>query len=266
MRGDQFLRDVTFLIKTFERRASFERLIKSLEKIHPKAKVLVVDDSRRPYAEQSLQGVNLNWRVLPCRFDIGLGEGRNMLLSNVATPYLVLLDDDYELEQPVFREALKEMKRTDCDMVAVTLWNTKKQKWDEICNDVRIEGKKMIQTKIPFDKVGKAPMVNNCFIAKTESMRKVWWDSLFKIAGEHSDFALRAKDQGIHARIIRIKGILHHPDRPDYYRRMRSRSHASLLLDKYGCSELHQADGKTLRIKEGANYHEALLLHQRDRV
>ncbi len=259
MIGEKFQREVTFLIKTFERRKSFERLIKSLEKVHPWCSVVVVDDSEEPYAEESLQWVKLKWIYVPAPYDIGLGAGRNLLLSFVQTEYFVLLDDDYEIEKPVFMSALRELKRTNADLVAVTLWNTRKKSYDEICQNAMVVGDWIVQTKVPFDKVGKANMVNNCFIAKTRPIRRVGWDAVFKIAGEHTDFALRSMEEDLHFRIIREKGIVHHPDRPPRYQKMRQRSHASLLLNKYGCTELHQANGKILPIKPGANYEEARL-------
>lgn len=259
MKGDRFNKEVTFCIKTFERQDSFERLILSLERIYPRAKVLVVDDSRHTYAEESLQGVNLDWLVIPVPYDIGLGAGRNMLLYFVLTEYFVLLDDDYEFQKPVFNKALAELKNTNADLVAVTLWNTHKSRKDAICQNAMVVGDRIVQTKAPFTKVGRANMVNNCFVAKTRPIRRLGWDSVFKIAGEHTDFALRSIAEDLHFRIIDIPGAYHHPDRPAGYKKMRARSHASLLLNKWGCKELHQADGKILPIKPGADYEKAKL-------
>lgn len=263
MKGDRFNKEVTFCIKTFERQKSFERLIRSLEHVYPRAKVLVVDDSRHPYAEESLQGVNLDWMVIPVPYDIGLGAGRNMLLSFVLTEYFVLLDDDYEIGRPVFNKALAELKNTNADLVAVTLWNVNKGRKDAICQNAMVVGEWIVQTKVPLsggkNRVGRANMVNNCFVAKTAVIRRLGWDPVFKIAGEHTDFALRSIVDDLHFRIIDIPGAYHHPDRPAEYKKMRSRSHASLLLNKYGCKELHQSDGKILPIKPGADYEKARL-------
>ena len=79
---------LTFLIKTFERKHEVVRLIKSLHQFYPDVAIVVVDDSREP-----LQYSGVTIVTLP--YDSGVSSGRSRGLEYVHTPYFVSLDDDF---------------------------------------------------------------------------------------------------------------------------------------------------------------------------
>ncbi|KAI8519222.1 Beta-1,4 N-acetylgalactosaminyltransferase 1 [Branchiostoma belcheri] len=80
---------VTIITKTFLRYPSVKLLLQSIHKYYPKMRVVVADDGR---PIQDLQGTSLQ----------GWFGGRNLGVSQVTTPYLLWVDDDF-----IFTEATK---------------------------------------------------------------------------------------------------------------------------------------------------------------
>jgi glycosyltransferase involved in cell wall biosynthesis len=82
------LRQLTALVKTFERPQVLRRLVASMMRLYPALPILVVDDSREP---TSLAGVE----TIAMPYDSGISAGRNEGLRHVTTPYVLVLDDDF---------------------------------------------------------------------------------------------------------------------------------------------------------------------------
>lgn len=85
---DLINRDLTAIVKTFERPETLGRLIASIKSKYPDLHIIVVDDSRHP---QKVDGVETI--ILP--YDQGVTVGRNEALSRVKTKYFLQLDDDF---------------------------------------------------------------------------------------------------------------------------------------------------------------------------
>jgi GT2 family glycosyltransferase len=49
------MHDLTFLIKTFQRRDCLARCLRSVFQFHPGAKVVIAEDSFTPYAEELVE-------------------------------------------------------------------------------------------------------------------------------------------------------------------------------------------------------------------
>jgi hypothetical protein len=81
-------RQITALVKTFERPHVLRRLLDSIRRLYPELPVVVVDDSREP---GSLPGV----QTIAMPYDSGISAGRNEGLRHVETPYVLVLDDDF---------------------------------------------------------------------------------------------------------------------------------------------------------------------------
>ncbi len=81
-------RQLTALVKTFERPRILRRLVASVRRLYPTLPIVVVDDSREPTA---LAGV----ATITMPYDSGISAGRSEGLKHVSTPYVLLLDDDF---------------------------------------------------------------------------------------------------------------------------------------------------------------------------
>jgi hypothetical protein len=64
---------------------------------HPELRILIADDSQRPYARRVVErcGYARRARVWELPFDSGLSAGRNWLIRRVETPWLLMCDDDF---------------------------------------------------------------------------------------------------------------------------------------------------------------------------
>ena len=74
---------VTICIKTFERYACLEKLIESIQKMHPKFRIVIADDSIN-YKNLEIDGVH-QFRMPAA---IGFNNGKNLAISQVKIDFL----------------------------------------------------------------------------------------------------------------------------------------------------------------------------------
>jgi len=148
---------VTFIIHTFKRPKCLGVLLRSIKRFYPEQKVLVYDDSEA---------------------DKGLSWGRNHLVSQVKTPYYLLLDDDFEFTRETKIELLLK-KIKNHDIVGGALREDGVIRYYEGRYELKDGHLKYIQsTEEPLD------FVFNFFLAKKEVSG---WDNRLKLA-EHTAF------------------------------------------------------------------------------
>jgi len=244
---------VTLMIKTFNRKNSLIRLLRSLNKMTISFPILIADDSKKPYKEEILllfKKMNIEYHVLP--FDSGLSAGRNFLLRRVKTPFLILCDDDFVFDKRADVEnALDLLIKLQYDILGGSFYNY-------ICveniNDLFalfLKPKKILRYFFSIPKVSRyigrfhvtdnyckleitnkktndlilnADVLNNFFIARTNSLKQLnGWDEKFKL-GEHEDFFYRAKLQGFKIGFYSRFGIRHYPVMNKNYQLFRQRS------------------------------------------
>lgn len=247
-----FKENVTFIVKTFERRDCFGEQVRSLATHYPGCRLLVVDDSFNRYAEEELDGMDLEWRVLPCEDDIGLSKGRNMMADAVETKYLILLDDDYIMTSRSFLHVLEfKLKNTEYDVIGVGVMERGRR--NILARNIHSEGRTLVETDAK-NKHEKVDMVHNCFLAESRTIRRIRWDDRIKIAGEHIDFVIRAKEKGLKTINAPVCDVIHRRIHDKFYKRHRLRSHLSLVLDKHGFDAIRRFNGKLLRKRPGIRY------------
>jgi glycosyltransferase involved in cell wall biosynthesis len=178
----------TICIKTFERPEALRLLVYGIRRAYPDVRILVADDSENPEPLETVE-------YFPMPFDSGLSAGRNLLLSQVNTPYVVFLDDDFVFSEDTKLERLQEDldKHSDIDLVAgmVTV-NGKETHYEGILvaeGDV-LHGRR--ETRGVIDGLPLYDVVYNFFMARVDKLRLVPWDNNLKLA-EHTEFCLRAK-------------------------------------------------------------------------
>jgi glycosyltransferase involved in cell wall biosynthesis len=185
----QVNRELTAIIKTYERPEALKRLIRSIQIQYPRLHIIVADDSREP---QMIKGVETI--ILP--YNQGATVGRNEALNRVKTKYFLLLDDDFvfyrhtKLENPLSildsnpqidilgGEVVDLPFFTASDYRNVTLFPT-------TAKPTMPEGS-FIAGLPAFD------MVANFFLGRTERVKLVGWDPNLKNLA-HSDFFTRSR-------------------------------------------------------------------------
>ncbi len=203
-RSDAFS-DVTIAIQaTF--RGCAQRALSSIQRFIPSAQFIVACEE---LPHDILLGPNVKWVQSP--EDAGLAQGRNILLDNIETDFVVFLDEDFMFnEDPSdgILYLLKTMEDRHFDLIGGCLvdyacsgYTFAKQPYKlEITRDPNYMEPNVFETRA-------ADMVDNFFIARSLPLRRIMWDEFLKI-GEHEDFFLRA----YHTLRIGISGALfaHH--------------------------------------------------------
>ncbi|XP_019628357.1 PREDICTED: beta-1,4 N-acetylgalactosaminyltransferase 1-like [Branchiostoma belcheri] len=185
---------VTVITKTFLRYASIRALLASIRAFYPNIRVIVADDSR---PIENLQADHVDHFVMP--YALGWFAGRNLAVSQVTTPYLVWVDDDF-----VFG------KRTKLERLASVLDNTTLDLVSGKAGFGKVKHTKM--TVVPGDRDGDCLLIHdrrhwgqvpgfprcyystrvtNFFMARTDSVRAVGFDPKYTRHG-HTQFFVAA--------------------------------------------------------------------------
>ena len=248
MVDSQLLSQVTAIIKTFERPDALDRLILSIRRYYPHLKILVGDDSYTPYPRYDVEYVRM-----PA--DVGVSAGRNALLSRVATPYFLQLDDDFEftrhtkIEQllRVVKENAVVLAAGDC-MVCKRGWIGVRRKRIPYHGLVIRDGDHLQLTRGHHARSGRfliCDIVNQFFVARTDCIRALGgWDPQLK-TNEHEEFFLRLVESGQRAAYVPDVVIDHWCDRPPRYARYRNRDYLPLMARKHGLRRLTTFKGHT---------------------
>ncbi|KAI8502617.1 Beta-1,4 N-acetylgalactosaminyltransferase 1 [Branchiostoma belcheri] len=106
---------VTIITKTFLRYSSVRLLLQSIQKYYPKMRVVVADDSR---PIEDLQSEYVDHYVMP--FASGWFGGRNLAVSQVTTPYLLWVDDDFVFTEETKLEVMVDiLDNSNLDLPAI---------------------------------------------------------------------------------------------------------------------------------------------------
>ncbi|XP_006823617.1 beta-1,4 N-acetylgalactosaminyltransferase 1-like [Saccoglossus kowalevskii] len=189
--GD-IIRKVTVVAKTFERYECVKRLISSINTFYPNMTIIVADDSEK---KEELTGSNVKHFLMP--FLEGYAAGKNLVVSQVRTKYLLMVDDDFVFTNETILERFVEKLESgtaELDLVAGVISNTKgkisedtsKNGWSEVEYVKHEDGGCLFKRDTPVKRVEGFPncilkdMVINFFMAKTEAIRKVGFDLVFE--------------------------------------------------------------------------------------
>ena len=250
------MEDVTFIIKTFERLYCIKRLVKSIYKKYPDAKVLIADDSSiscKSYFERSKWNDKI--KVIELKKDCGLAEGRNVLVDNVKTEYFLLLDDDFVFDKKTdIKRALDILKERKLDILGGFIRN-----YTEINNlftFIKLIIQRIIHYEKPANYIGTlyynsetktlyanyirkqfpvytdSDLVLNFFVARTNVVReKNRWDDELKLQ-EHTAFFYKAKKNGLKVGFSNEFSIQHRPIRLKKYSSFRGRNFTKIFMEK----------------------------------
>jgi len=186
---------LTAIIKTFERPDVLRRLVTSIQQRYPALRILVVDDSREP---QPIEGINTI--IMP--YDSGISAGRNRALDNITTPYFLLLDDDFIFSRHQQLAPLIELmdQHPEIDILGGRCIDlplfTQPPFHQAQLHDTRAKPKTPLGSTYPCETetCTVVDKVQNYFIGRTDSIRKVKWNPDLKVQ-EHTEFFTRARGQ-----------------------------------------------------------------------
>lgn len=248
--------DITIIIKTFERKKSLIKLLKSIDKQNQNCKIAIADDSKVPYKEEILTSfpqLNIAYYELP--FDSGLSIGRNHLIGKIETKYFLLCDDDFRFDRRTnLRLAREILEARDVDILSGCLFNYIRTEGSvskslRLIQGIFIKGflqtfvatitihdeclQSKIKTRVKDDFV-YADMVHNFFLANVKSVNGIGgWDEKLKLS-EHGEFFVRAKSQGLKIGHSSLWGVRHYPETTKAYKMFRERDYDIYAFNKLG--------------------------------
>ena len=223
---------ITAIIKTFERPECLDTLIKSIKKYYPNLPIIVADDSKSPKSRE-----DVDYHIIP--FDSGVTKGRNYLVEQVKTPYVLVLDDDYcFIRETRLEKLLYVLENSDVDIIGGK-WIWKKQVHS-------YHGKLLCENgvlRITKESYGETSgfklydIVHNFFLARTDTLKRYPWDERIKVI-DHEDYFLTHKNKikvALHSEVF----IYHNQFRSKSYNQYRNRSKEDYQLykEKHGISE-----------------------------
>lgn len=118
-------RDITIIIKTFDRLECLSSLLSSIRDMDLKYPIIIADDSKTSYNEiiqNKFSGLAIKYIDLP--YDTGASFGRNILVRSVDTKYLVLCDDDFIFDKRTDLALMQQLiAESDVELLGATVYN-----------------------------------------------------------------------------------------------------------------------------------------------
>lgn len=197
---------VTFIIKTCYRPKLAERLFLSIRKYYPNIKVIICDDGQ-PKMNQEL--FDNNTKYIDTYVDVGLSKGRNILVENVQTEYLLLLDDDFVFYEEtnielLFNQFLKHqydiLSAQMLDFYDYESFKNMSYKIREFKGIISKEENNLYVTNNKLNSYNCYDFTINFFICKTQLLLENKWDDELKLL-EHLEFFYRLKNKNPNIRI-----------------------------------------------------------------
>ena len=263
-------RDVTLVVKTFERPHAATRIVESARQFYPDIAVVLVDDSAQP-----LSPLPDDVEYVRLRFNSGLPAGRNEGLRRVRTPYVLFADDDHVFgcETDVYR-LLHALETTQFG-VASAAWIEHRQQSSETW-EKHFAGTVDIVDGVYHHRIGanrgyhrglpRYDVVMNFFLADRAQLGDTPWDDRLKIGVEHGDFFLTLKQRGIGVTKLSRVAIQHHAEwsTPGYLSyRNDVEPYLAIFRNKWGVThEVVDTFTESRRIRAARAWHRALSLAQ----
>jgi len=242
----ELVKKVTFVIKTHDRPQSLDSLIRSIRIFYPTVRILVADDGGNQIPRDDVEYHKLD-------YDIGLSASRNFLIDTVDTEYFLTLDDDFIFLNYTLVETLLEvLETTNVSIASGSLVLPDGTSYD-YAGLIEISDKVLRLRNADYGNLKKFPncrlvdIVANFFMAKTEAIRQIRWDSEFKL-GEHQDFFIRVKESGITVACCKNVSVYHrqvHSDEKYKAKRQREYMYLKQMLKKHNLESFQLFSGLT---------------------
>jgi glycosyltransferase involved in cell wall biosynthesis len=236
-------RDLTVLVKTFQRPDALRRLVASIRRFYPNIGVFVVDDSAEPL-EPVPEGITRYWH-LP--FDsLGLAAGRNFGLRQVETENVLVCDDDMVFGRKTdLAKMLRTLLTTRFDIVSCMWmdhdpWRSIRRGYRRYEGTLEIVDGTLVHrlgaTRGTVDGLPVFDIVHQFFVASTQALGPDPYDARLKIGAEHVEFFLAIKERGLLCTRLPDAVVYHYPELPPAYQPFRANTgpYVQLLQESRG--------------------------------
>jgi hypothetical protein len=259
--GADLERDVTVLVKAFERPEALTRLVGSIRRLYSRMPIVVVDDSAEPL-EPVPAGITTYFHE-PYN-SLGAAGGRNFGLRHVQTPYVLFSDDDMVFERRTdVGRMLRALEETVFDVVSCVWLDY--DPWKGICRGQRrFEGTLDVEDGVLVHRLGATrgtrdglpvyDVVHQFFVASRERLGENPWDADLNLS-EHYELFLRLKERGLLCTRLPDVVVQHRQELPAGYQSVRedTRRYVELWYERRGLRGRH-AEGSLFRRGDRVRY------------
>ena len=220
-------RDISVLIKTFERPDALRRLLSSIRAQYERVPIVVVDDSREPLRSVPTEIT----RYLHEPYDsLGAAGGRNLGLRCVETPYVLVCDDDMVFERRTdLGRMLHALESTPFDVVSCVWLDF--DPWKGICRGPRrFEGTLDVEDGVLVHRLGATrgtldgfpvyDIVHQFFAAAVDRLGPDPWDAELNLS-EHYELFLTFQERGLRSTRLPDVVVEHRQELPPGYQEVR---------------------------------------------
>jgi len=271
---DELGRQLTILVKTFERPDCLARLLASVRNFYPRVPVLVVDDSAAPLDPVP---AGITSYLHEPHNSLGIAGGRNFGLRHVQTKFVLICDDDMVfVPETDVRKMLRTVETTPFDIVSCRWLDH--DPWRDIpLGHRRFEGTSEIVGRDLVRRLGTASgtldglpvydMVAQFFVAAVDRLGPDPWDAQLNLQ-EHVEFFLAMKERGLLSTRLSDVVVEHHPRLPKHYYdvRMQRAAYNALWSAKRGVERKVFVGGPFTRRDRLAIYYPALVRYAAGRT
>ena len=186
-------KNVTFIYKSFNRQKQAERLYRCIKSYYPCARVIIADDSKAPLCISDIADRDV---IIHLPFNSGLSKGLNEALKLVETPYVMRMDDD-ELLTPhtsVHKQLHYLQSNSEVDLIGIQAKYNNPKRAAEKMKLFRMNRDLIIPFGTLIDGYEVVYKTPNVYLVRTQSLRKVGYDSNIRMI-DHHEFFYRAAGQ-----------------------------------------------------------------------
>lgn len=193
---------ITFILKTFNRHLCLQNCLQNIRFLNTSIPIIIADDSLDfiKLKNKNLIKSFTNCIYIPLSYNSGLSKGRNIMVSQVKTPYIFLLDDDNyitELENTI--KIIHFLDNFPMYQLVGGICVDRKMVYNEFCitysglfkkiekDNIFLKPNEEKIKNIFIDNIYKTHICLNLFIARTSILKEFKWDEKLKL-GEHEVF------------------------------------------------------------------------------
>lgn len=196
------MKNCTAVIINFLREPFMFHCVNSLKQHYPDIQIkvaengFVTEEKKQKLAEMGVDYIPVEW-------DAGVCKGRNALVSQVKTKYVLVGDDDFEYTKDTKVDQMVQFleEHPEFDLVGGRIFE--KGKLKDYQGDMEIVDKAFKYTPLKLGdyekgniRYKKCDLTFNFFVARTKLCQKVKWDENIKVRYEHSDWFYSVKQAG----------------------------------------------------------------------
>jgi glycosyltransferase involved in cell wall biosynthesis len=234
-------RDVTIVVKTFERPEALRRLVTSIRRFYPRIPIVVVDDSASPL-ERSLDHVEM----VRLPFRSGVSAGRNAGVAAARTDLVLITDDDMVFTRRTSLERMVDtLRTTPFDLVSCRWFEY--DPWRGVARgERRYEGTVDLRDDAYVHTIGASrgeiaglpvyDITHQFFVFSRNRVGSQLWDERLKVDADHLDLFLALRARQLLSTRLPDVWVDHRPELPPSYQPYRedTREARMYLRQKWG--------------------------------